>query len=79
MVPEDFFVFADGDAPFALSSASYTSEKIEPITILRQSPFTIKFLTDQTYQIVDDKTETILAERDFDVKKGRNFLSGVIH
>ena len=76
MVPEDFFVFADGDAPFALA-ASYTSEKIEPITILRENPFTIKFLSDSTYQIVDDKTQTTLAERDFDVKAGGIFYQGL--
>ena len=76
MVPEDFFVFADGDDPFALA-ASYTSEEIEPITILRESPFTIKFLSDSTYQIVDDKTQTTLAERDFDFKAGGIFYQGL--
>ena len=75
-VPEDFLVFSEGDAPFALSS-SYTAKEVDPIAILRQSPFTVNFLTDQTYQIVDDKTETILAERDFDAKKGGIYYQGL--
>ena len=75
-VPEDFLVFSEGDAPFALSS-SYSAESTDPITILRQSPFTVNFLTDQTYQIVDDKTETILAERDFDTRQGGIYYQGL--
>ena len=75
-VPEDFLVFSKGDAPFALSS-SYTVKEVDPISILRQSPFTVNFLTDQTYQIIDNKTETILAERDFDVTQGRNHYQGL--
>ena len=53
------------------------SKEVNPIAILRQSPFTVNFLTDQTYQIVDDKTETILAERDFDVTKGGIYYQGL--
>ena len=75
-VPEDFLVFSEGNAPFALSS-SYIADSTDPIAILRQSPFTVKFLTDQTYQIVDDKTETILAERDFDTRKGGIHYQGL--
>ena len=68
-VPEDFFVFSEGDGQFALSS-SYIAEETDPIAILRQNPFTIQFLTDKTYQIVDDKTETILANREYDLSEG---------
>ena len=77
-VPEDFLVFSEGDAPFALSS-SYSAESTDPISILRQSPFTVNFLTDQTYQIIDDKTETILAERDFDVRKEESIIRGYLY
>ena len=34
-LPEDFLVFSEGDAPFALSS-SYTVKDVDPISILRQ-------------------------------------------
>ena len=50
-VPEDFLVFSEGNSSFALSS-SYTAKEVDPIAILRQNPFTVNFLTDQTYQIV---------------------------
>ena len=75
-VPEDFLVFSEGDSSFALSS-SFTAEEVDPIAILRRSPFTVNFLNDQTYQIVDDKTETILAERNFDVTNGGIYYQGL--
>ena len=35
---------------------------------MRESPFEIKFITNESYQIIDQKTETVLANR--------NYLSG---
>ena len=32
---------------------------------MRESPITVEFLTDKSYQIRDNKTDTILAERDY--------------
>ncbi|MDA9690093.1 hypothetical protein N9V13_06750, partial [Betaproteobacteria bacterium] len=75
-VPEDFFVFAEGDSSFSLAS-SYQDQEADPISILRENPFTIKFLNDQTFQINDDKTQTLLAERDFDSKEKGIFYQGL--
>ena len=63
-IPEDLLLFSGGDAPFSLA-ANYTKNNVDTVDLLRESPITVEFLTDKSYQIRDNKTNTILAERDY--------------
>lgn len=67
--PEDMLVFADGDGPFSLAAA-YKNTEADRIQLLRENPLEIVFISDSRYQIIDIATETILAERDFDILEG---------
>jgi hypothetical protein len=70
--PEDMLVFADGDGPFSLAAA-YQKTEADRIQLLRENPFEIIFTSDTRYQIIHKETETILAERDFDILEGINY------
>ena len=70
--PEDILVFADGDSSFSLAAA-YKETEVDRIQLLRENPFEIVFNSDTRYQIIDKGTETILAERDFDILKGISY------
>ena len=71
-VPEDMLVFADGDAAFSLA-ASYEEVVADRIQLLRENPIEIIFTSDARYQIIESATETILAERDFNILEGISY------
>jgi len=64
---DDLIVLANASASTTIGvSARYTQQDFSRIDALRQSPFNIKIGSDGTYSIIDVKTQTELAKRDFD-------------
>jgi flagellar hook-associated protein FlgK len=62
---DDLLVFVSG-AGAAQIAASYTTEALDAKEKLRNNPMTLKFVTATRFTLTDQKTGTLLAERDFD-------------
>ena len=63
--PEDLLVFVTG-AGTASVAASYSGEPVDERQSLRAQPMELSFTSATHYRIRDVKTDTIVAERDFD-------------
>lgn len=64
-LPDDLLVFVTG-AGTAKIAASYTGEPSDPTDRLRQSPMVLNFVSDTRFTLTDQKTGTVVAERDYD-------------
>ena len=62
---DDLLVFVSG-AGAAQIAASYTTEALDAKEKLRNNPMTLKFVTATRFTLTDQKTGTLLAEREFD-------------
>lgn len=62
---DDLLVFVSGSGA-AQIAASYTTENLDTKEKLRNNPMTLKFVTATRFTITDQKTGTLLAEREFD-------------
>jgi len=71
-VPEDLIVMTTGEGSGSLS-AQFTAGDPEPLPFLRQRKLELKFLTDTRWQLVDQGTDTVLAERDYDPNEGIHY------
>lgn len=67
-VKDDLLIFVSGPGT-AMVSASYAGKPADRREELRANPMTITFTSDTHYKIVDNKTNTVLAERDLDPLK----------
>ncbi len=63
--PEDTLLFVTGSGNAKLA-ASYSSSPSDPIDRLRATPMQLVFSSATRYQLIDTRTNTVLAERDFD-------------
>ena len=61
---DDLLVFVSG-AGAAQIAASYTTENFDAKEKLRNNPMTLKFVTATRFTLTDQKTGTLLAEREF--------------
>ncbi|MFM1926191.1 MAG: Flagellar hook-associated protein 1 [Pseudomonadota bacterium] len=61
---DDLLVFVSG-AGAAQIAASYTTENLDAKEKLRNNPMTLKFVTATRFTLTDQKTGTLLAEREF--------------
>ena len=64
-LPDDALVFVTG-AGSAKVAASYSGQASDAIDRLRANPMTLVFTSSTRYQLSDQRTGTVLAERDFD-------------
>jgi len=67
-VKDDLLIFVSGPGT-AMVSASYSGKPTDRREELRANPMTITFTSDTHYKIVDNKTGTVVAERDLDPLK----------
>jgi flagellar hook-associated protein FlgK len=64
-VKDDVMVFVTG-AGTASVAASYSGQALNPQQALRSQPMKLSFTSPTHYTITDTKTNTVVAERDFD-------------
>jgi flagellar hook-associated protein FlgK len=66
--PNDLIVIATGEGDFKIS-AEYQLNQSNGKSYLREHPFYVKFVSLQDYQIVDVKSDTVVASRTVDIHK----------